>query len=260
MSGSGRMAPSLLADWARVAARIQSSRRVAVLLDFDGTLVKIAPRPDQVHLAPATRRALRRLARHPHIRVAVISGRRRSELLRIIGLQRIHYFGLYGWETRLHSAIPASAIASLRRARLQLSIHLSSIPGLWTEDKRFTLSIHLLEVSPQVQQRVRRKVRSVLLPFEKTLRVVDNLRDIEIVPRCILGKGIAVQQYLAKPGLCQALPFYFGDDCSDEPAYQAVRDGVSVRVGAARFTTARYSLRGPAAVAEVFARLEAALN
>jgi hypothetical protein len=56
------------------------------------------------------------------------------------------------------------------------------------------------------------------------------------------------------------IPFYFGDDHSDEPAFKAVRDGISIRVGAPRLTTARYTLRGPAAVADVFTRMEVALN
>jgi trehalose 6-phosphate phosphatase len=90
--------------------------------------------------------------------------------------------------------------------------------------------------------------------------VIDNLRDVEIVPRCILGKGMAVQHLLAKPALSNALPFYFGDDFSDEPAFEAVSKGISVRVGAARPTNARYSIRGPAAVAAVLAKLEVALR
>jgi trehalose 6-phosphate phosphatase len=260
MSQSRHMAPALVTDWARVAARVRSSGRIAVLFDFDGTLVKIAPRPDQVRLAPLTRRALRRLARHPRVTIAVISGRRRSELLRFIAVQGIRYFGLYGWEDRRRSALPAPAVAALRRAREQLSIQLSSICGLWTEDKQFSLSVHLLGVSPPQQGRARRMLRSLLLPYRKTLRVIDNLRDVEIVPRCILGKGMAVQHLLAKPALSNALPFYFGDDFSDEPAFEAVSKGISVRVGAARPTNARYSIRGPAAVAAVLAKLEVALR
>jgi trehalose 6-phosphate phosphatase len=260
MSRSGHVAPSLGVDWPRVSARIQSSRHVALLFDFDGTLVKIAPRPEQVRLAPTTRHALRRLARHPHVTIAVISGRRRSELLRLIGVQGINYFGLYGWESRRRSTLPVFAVTVLRRTQEQLTIHLSSVPGLWTEDKRFSLSVHLLNLSPPEQSRVRRKIRTLLHPFRKTLRLINNLRDVEIVPRCILGKGIAVQQFLATPALCHALPFYFGDDISDEPAFEAVRKGISIRVGAARQTTAHYSLRGPAAVAAVLIKMEAALN
>jgi trehalose-phosphatase len=254
-----RIAPSLTADWAHVAAQIQSCCRVAVFLDFDGTLVNIVPRPDQVRLAPATRRVLRRLARHPRVTLVVISGRRRAELLRYIGLPGIRYFGLYGWERSDHAPLPCSALLALRSARAQLSIHLSSIPGLWIEDKHFSLSVHFLGVSPPAQRRAWRKLRSLLLPFQETLHVIENLRDAEIVPHHILGKGFAVQQFLAKPARCAVLPFYFGDDLSDEPAFKAIGKGISIRVGAARPTRARYSIRGPATVAAVLTKLETAL-
>ena len=259
MSRFDRMAPSLTADWTHVAAQIRSSCRVAVFLDFDGTLVNIAPRPDQVRLAPTMRQVLRRLARHRRVTLVVISGRRRAELLRYIGLPGIRYFGLYGWERSSHSPLPSSTLSALRIAREQLSIHLSSIPGLWIEDKHFSLSVHFLGLSPPAQRRARRKLRSLLLPFQETLHAIENLRETEIVPRCILGKGIAVQQFLAKPARCRALPFYFGDDFSDEPAFEAVGKGISIRVGAPRRTRARYSIRGPASVAAVLSKLEAAL-
>jgi trehalose 6-phosphate phosphatase len=189
----------------------------------------------------------------------VISGRRRSELQRYIGLPGIRYYGLYGWERSGHSPLPSSALRALRSARTQLSIHFSSIPGIWVEDKHFSLSVHFLGASKPAQRRARRKLRSLLLPFQKTLRVIENLRDAEIVPCCVQGKGIAVQRFLAKPARCRALPFYFGDDLSDEPAFEAVGKGISIRVGAPRPTRARYSIRSPAAVAAVLAKLEAAL-
>jgi len=255
-----RMAPHLVADWDRIAAQIQLSRCVAVFLDFDGTLVNIARLPDQVHLASSIRHVLQRLALHPRVTLVVISGRRRAELLRYIGLRHIRYFGLYGWERGRHSPLPVSALTALRRARIQLSIHLASIPGLWIEDKHLTLSVHLLGVSPALQRLARRNLHSLLLPFQKTLRVIENLRDAEVVPRCISGKGIAVQQFLAKPTFRHALPFYFGDDLSDEPAFEALCKGISIRVGAARPTRARYSIRGPAEVAFVLTRIEAALK
>ncbi|HXN24630.1 MAG TPA: trehalose-phosphatase [Candidatus Dormibacteraeota bacterium] len=259
MSGLQRMAPRLLAHWDHVAARIHSSPRVAVFLDFDGTLVRIARRPDQVHLATSTRRVLRRLGHHPRVTVVVISGRRRAELLGHIGLRGVGYFGLYGWERGRHSPLPASARIALRRVRRQLSIRLSKIPGIWIEDKHLSLSVHLLNVSPPRQRWARREVRSVLRPFRETLHVFENLRDSEVVPRSIPSKGVAVRQFLAKPALCHALPFYFGDDLSDEPAFAAVHKGISICVGAARPTRARYSIRGPAEVAAVLTKLEAAL-
>ena len=259
MSRIGRMVRSLSKDWDAMAARIHSSCRVIVFLDFDGTLVNIAPRPEQVRLAPETRRLLRRLARHPRVAVVVISGRRRSELLRYIGVPGIRYFGLYGWERSGHSPLPRSAVASLRGVRKKLSILLSSIPGMWVEDKQFSLSVHLLAVSPRNQQRARRKLRSLVLPFQKTLRVIENIRDMEIVPRCIADKGVVVRQFLDKPACRHGLAFYFGDDLSDESAFEAVAKGISIRVGAPRPTRACYSIRGPAAVAAVLRKLESSL-
>lgn len=255
-----REAPGLVADWDRLAARIRLSRRVAVFLDFDGTLVNIAPLPDEVRLAPVTRRVLRRLVRHPRVTLVVISGRRRAELWRYIGLRGIHYFGLYGWERSRHSRLPVSAFSALRRAKIELSVHLGSIPGLWIEDKRLSLSVHLLGVSPALQRQARQQLDSLLLPFQKSLRVIENLRDAEIVPRCISGKGMAVEQFLATPPLRRALPIYFGDDLSDEPAFRAVGKGISIRVGAERPTRARYLVRNPATVARVLTRLERSLR
>jgi trehalose 6-phosphate phosphatase len=260
MSGLERMAPPLVGDWDRIAAQIQSSRRVVVFLDFDGTLVNIAPRPDQVRLAPLTRRVLRRLSRHPRVTVVVISGRRRAELLRYVGLRGIRYFGLYGWERGRRSPLPASALIALRRVCTELSIHLSVFRGVWVEDKHFSLSVHFLGVPPRVEHRARRKLRSLLLPFQKTLHVIENVRDAEIVPRHISGKGTAVRELLAKPTLSHALALYFGDDLSDEPAFEALRKGISIRVGAARPTCARYSVPSPATLASVLARLEATLR
>src|SRR5713226_4905577 len=98
MSPSTRAVPRLSSRWEQVARRIRASRHVVVFLDFDGTLVRIAPRPDQVHVPADTRRMLRRLARRPRVTLVVISGRRRPDLQRRVGVHGIHYFGLYGAE------------------------------------------------------------------------------------------------------------------------------------------------------------------
>jgi trehalose-phosphatase len=255
-----RVARPLAGNWKRIAAQIKSSRRVVVFLDFDGTLVNMAPRPDQVRLEPLTRRVLRRLSRHPRVTVVVISGRRRAELLRYVGLRGIHYFGLYGWERGRRSSLPASALIALRRVCGELSIHLSAFHGVWVENKHFSLSVHFLGVIPRVERRARRKLRSLLRPFQDVLHVIDNFRDAEIVPRDISGKGTAVQDFLSKRPHRHALPFYFGDDLSDEPAFEALHTGVTIRVGAARPTCASYSIPSPATLALLLARLEVALR
>lgn len=254
-----RGTPHLLAHWDGVAARIRAHHRVAVFLDFDGTLVAIAPRPEQVRVTPATRRILRRLARHPRATLVMISGRRRAELLHFIGIRGIRYFGLYGWERSATSTLPARVRDALRRARTHLKHHLRAHPSIWIENKRRSFSVHLLDAPPAIQPRVRRELRVWLKPFRPTLRLAENLRDVEILPRSIPGKGIAVRRFLSQPAFRRCFPIYFGDDLSDESAFLAVRRGVSVHVGKGRATRARYSVRSPAEVTTALAKLEAAL-
>jgi trehalose 6-phosphate phosphatase len=253
----------LLPNWNRVAklvrARVREGGQVAIFLDFDGTLVDIAPRPELVRLKPAARRILQRLARHRRAHVFLISGRRREELLEHVGIRGIGYFGLYGWEGGKAAALPSRTRAELQRAKAQLDRHVIAYPAAWIENKTSSLSIHLLAVPREQQPRLRRELGDWLRPFRKSLRVIVNLRDVEVLPRSIQGKGAAVRRLLAQAKLRGAFPFYFGDDFSDESGFAAVRRGVSVHVGNSHRTRARYSVRAPAEVAIALVKLEAML-
>jgi trehalose 6-phosphate phosphatase len=259
MTSQKRLPPHLFKHWAGVASRIQASRRVVVFLDFDGTLVRIAPRPDAVSMALPTRRVLRCLASHPRVTLAVISGRRRAELRQYVDIPGIHYLGLYGWERSRNAAVSEPTRNALRCMLDRITPQLGNYPGLWIEDKQLSLSIHYRTASPTVQRLARSALRKLLLPFHRFLRLFINLREAEIVPHCIAGKGRATTQFLAKRALRQAIPVYFGDDLSDEPAFAAVHSGISICVGVARATRANYFLRGPAEVATALLKLEAAL-
>ena len=258
---TGRRSVShLFRHWQEVAARIRAKRRAIVFLDFDGTLVHIASRPNRVRMKPAMRRVLRRLAINPKVTVAVISGRRRDELRRCVGIPKLQYLGLYGWERGGKTPLPASARVSLFRMHVLLVKKLSACPGVWIEPKQKSFSVHLLGAKAGVQRRAREMVRKLLHPFRATLQVLENLRDVEVMPRQIPDKGAAVREFLAKPASRGALSFCFGDDLSDEPAFAAVRRGVSVLVGKTRTTLAQFRLRGPEEVAAALTRLEEALE
>jgi trehalose 6-phosphate phosphatase len=246
----------LLKNWGKVAKKVRAHRSVTVFLDFDGTLVDIVPRPDQVRLTPQAREILRRLARHPNASLIVVSGRRRAELLKYIGIPGIRYFGLYGWERNAATSLPIGVRAALRHAKTALEPLVVAYPGLWIENKRSSLSVHLLHVRPVLHARVQSEIRACLKPFQKQLRAVENIRDVEILPRSIPGKGIAVSALLKQTAHRASFPFYFGDDFSDESGFVAVRRGASIHVGRPRPTHARYHLRNPQEVAVALAQLE----
>jgi trehalose 6-phosphate phosphatase len=250
----------LLKSWNDIAAQIRKRGCVIIFLDFDGTLVDIAPRPELVHLKAEAREVLRRLSKHPLATVVMVSGRRRGELLEHIAVPDIHYFGLYGWERDDHCALPADAQKALGDVREALEPLLKKYPNLWIENKNSSLSVHLLHVPKPLHEKLREDLIAVLQPFQKKLHAVGNIRDVEIMPRSIPGKGLAVREFLRDSGDKRALAFYFGDDYSDESGFVAVGRGVSVHVGKPRPTKARYRVRTPANVAKVLGRIEGVLN
>ena len=67
---------------------------------------------------------------------------------------------------------------------------------------------------------------------------------------------MAVRKFLNQPDMRGALPIYFGDDFSDEPAFVAAESGISVLVGKRRATQAQYCVRGPVEVTEALSRME----
>ncbi len=252
--------PDLLKNWDGIAAQIRKHGRVTIFLDFDGTLVDIAPRPELVHLKPEAQDVLRRLSKHPLAKVVIVSGRRRAELLEHIAVPDIHYFGLYGWERDDTCVLPADAQKALREAKEKLEPLLKKYPNLWIEDKNSSLSVHLLHVPKARHEALREELRAVLLPFQKTLHAVGNIRDVEILPRSIPGKGLAVKDFLRDRAEKNSLAFYFGDDYSDESGFEAVGRGASVHVGKARATKARYRLKTPRDVAKALKRIEGVLE
>jgi trehalose 6-phosphate phosphatase len=252
--------PHLFADWGRVARLIGGKKRLLIFLDFDGTLVRIAAKPEAVRLDQQTRDILRKLAGHRNVKIVVISGRQRAELQHFIGIPKIRYMGLYGWESNGSKKIPFPVREALAHTLVSLQSALPAYPGVWIEAKRNSFSVHLLGTSRETQGQVRLRLKEQMKPLQKTLQVMENLRDIEVAPVAIGDKGMAVRKIIGEPAMRGALPVYFGDDFSDEPGFLAVRKGIPILVGKRRTTRAKYALRGPAEVAAALSRMEEAIQ
>jgi trehalose 6-phosphate phosphatase len=256
MTGVHSTTPHLFEKWESILRRIRGNNHIVIFLDFDGTLVRIAPMPDAVFLQSETQEVLRRLGKNRKVELVIISGRRRADLQRYIGIRKIKYMGLYGWENKQNKKVPYPERVALAQTLVDLLAELPAYPGAWIEPKLNSFSVHLKGLNGEVQSKVRRAVKKRVEFLPGTLQAMNNLRDVEVAPVSIGDKGIAVRNLLRQTALRGALPIYFGDDMSDEPAFAAVGKGVSILVGKRRATQAKFFLRGPAEVTEALSKME----
>jgi trehalose 6-phosphate phosphatase len=206
------VAPSLLAQLA------EEPDRAAILLDVDGTLAPIVPRPEQARVPAETRAEVERLAAR-YALVACVSGRPGDDARRLVGVEGVVYVGLHGLELEAEAE------------RYRDAIHRFAETVDWpVEDKGLTVSFHYRAVEDEDGARAELE------------RVAGRARDagfsarfgrkvLEILPPVQAHKGTAVRHLLERAGLDRAL--YAGDDLTDLDAFGALEDlelGVRVAI------------------------------
>jgi trehalose 6-phosphate phosphatase len=265
------IAPSdALAHWDEIARRLAGAR-LALFLDYDGTLAPIAPTPELATLPETTREALvRAAARFP---VAILSGRGREDVAAKVGLPGLVYAGSHGFDIageNLRHEVGPEIPAAIKAAAARLAGDLSGIPGVRIEPKRFALSVHYRLAPEERLPEIERAVDAALAAHPALKKGLGK-KLFELRPALDWDKGKALLWILdqwgldrsaAEPNLPVLVPLYVGDDVTDEDAFQALRGhGLGIVVAQdgelPRETAAAYSLRDPDAVRELLERLAA---
>ena len=244
----------LLESWRQVSAKLREGGTIALFLDFDGTLAGLRARPEEVWLHPATRRVLLRLARRPQFRVWVISGRRMADVRDRIRVPGVRYLGLHGWEGNGDTKLSEAAQSALSQALRSAIQRIEGTPGVWIENKGATFAVHCRGASDSSVRETRATLRSILEPVRSRLRLMEGDDLLEVLPRELKGKGAAARREWRT--LRGAVPVYLGNDATDEPAFEALARGVTVRVGRKRTSRAGFRLRSPAEVRTFLEKLE----
>ena len=257
LRAEGRRTPQHLFDcWSHLARPLRLAEHLVLWLDFDGTLVRLGRRPDEVWLGDSTRRVLRRLARHPRVTLCVISGRRRADLRRRVRVPGVRYLGLHGWEQKGDVRKPRLSQRPLQRARRLIERRLRGLRSIWVENKELSFVVHYRGASPGAVRRAEAVLGEELERFAPQLGQLAGKKSWEVLPRQIEGKGSAVRSLLGDFPRA-VLPIYVGDDTTDESAFAVLRRGLTVRVGAPRSTGARFFLRNSEEVMSFLEKLEA---
>ena len=242
--------------WKEISERIEGAKVLALLLDFDGTLVKIQRRPHTVRVPAHTRRLLARLARHPKVFVAIVSGRRQLDLQKRIGLRVLHYIGLHGAEEiGRKTRVSKEAQRDLALVKTRIKKTIGSMPGMRIEDKGLSLAVHYRGAKTAIARAAKHHLLKLIAPLRHTLKMLTGAMVWEVLPVGIRGKGVAARDRLKQfPAGTAAI--YIGDDGTDESAFQELLDQITIRVGKTKETHARYYLRSPCEVIHFLSRLE----
>src|SRR5271156_3905646 len=265
VSGAAKGNPAMHAPrylfraWSEVADRLREAKTCALLLDFDGTLVKLQRRPWEVRVPQRTKRLLERLARHPRLFVAIVSGRRCQDLQTRIGVETLHFIGLHGAEEQgKHTKISSASARILARAQQNARTRMAAMDGMRVEDKGMSFAVHYRQASAPIARAAKFCLMDVVAPLQDTLRVLEGAMVWEVLPNEIRGKSGAVRDLLS--GFPAGTPaIYIGDDGTDEAAFCALGDQITIRVGKVQKSHAKYYLRDPDEVIRFLVRLEAEL-
>jgi len=261
-----QLVPNALACYAEIEREL-GGRRAAVFLDYDGTLTPIVGRPDLAVLSEEMRTAVKNLA--TICKVAIISGRDRADVHRLVGLDELIYAGSHGFDIagpaglRIQHEEGAAFTTTAQRAAARLAEALTSIQGVLVEPKRLAVAVHYRQVTAKDVPAVEAAVDSVLKCMPD-LRKTFGKKVFELRPRLDWDKGKAVLWLLSTLGLDrhEVLPFYLGDDTTDEDAFAVLQArGIGILVGCpARETAARYALDAPADVGRFLGNLATTLE
>lgn len=222
---------------------------LALLLDFDGTLVPIVATPDAIAVSDDLRALIEEAMARLDGRVAIISGRSLEQLDALWGesLNGVTVAASHGLELRSDGLLSAPEHSALF-ARLARETHkcFGAHQGVVIELKTFGLGLHY-RLAPRLRAAVHDWARECAEDHHLAIQPGDMVFEL-LLPGA--NKGEAVRQIMARRRFAGSSPVYIGDDLTDIPAIIAARalGGRGIAVGQKIAAHADDVLAGPAEV------------
>lgn len=250
------------------------SKKVAVFLDYDGTLSPIVDDPDRAIMSDPMRSTVRDVGKI--FPTAIISGRSRDKVYELVGLTELYYAGSHGMDImgpvnhtepnghpnctkstdqpgkEVNLFQPASEfLPMIDEVFRTLVENTRGIKGAKVENHKFCASVHYRNVDEKNWPTIAQSVHDILKDYPR-LRLTHGRKVLEVRPVIDWDKGKAVEFLLESLGLKNSedvLAIYIGDDKTDEDAFKMLRErnqGYGILVSSVpKETNAFYSLRDP---------------
>ncbi|MGU3361806.1 trehalose-phosphatase [Methylobacterium sp. M6A4_1b] len=215
----------------------------ALYLDFDGTLVEIAPKPDQVRVDPALAPALERLRDRLGGALAIVTGRPIGVIDDFLTPARFDIAGLHGVERRVDGVVSGGSAADHPELRAQVpALHaaVAALEHVLIEDKGASVAVHWRLATPSDADAAEAAVKAAVATLGSAYRLQLGKAVGEIVPASAT-KGHAIRALAENPPYAGRRAIFLGDDLTDEKAFAVVNadGGVSVRIGGAETIASR---------------------
>jgi trehalose 6-phosphate phosphatase len=203
----------------------------ALFLDFDGTLVDIAPQPEAVVVPAGLRDTLERLHQYLGGAAAVISGRPIEQIDSFLLPLVLPAAGVHGAERRnaggelvLLSTHPLQLVEAAAGALA------AQHPELRIENKRGSIAVHYRQ-APQLEALC---VQTIQAAVEQSpgLTLLHGKMVVEAKPGGA-SKGRAIEAFMQEPPFKGRTPVFIGDDITDEVGFSTVQrlGGMGIKVG-----------------------------
>jgi len=208
---------------------------VAIMLDVDGTLLDIAPRPQEVFVPKNLRETLQLLRRELDGAVAFISGRPLHDIDRIFAPLRLPAVGGHGAEIRTsgdgeikrHTRVPFDPVL-----KMQFYEVAKIGPGIIVEDKDYSIALHY-RLAPQLGGQIMDAVAEIYEHAGKNVfEILPGKFVVEIKPRGF-NKGLGLKHLMRHAPFAGRRPVFVGDDTTDHAAFAVLPDfkGIGYSVG-----------------------------
>ncbi|CAN1333339.1 Probable trehalose-phosphate phosphatase G [Linum perenne] len=270
--------PSALKSFEQITISARN-KKIAVFLDYDGTLSPIVDDPDQAIMSEEMRSAVRNVAKY--FPTAIISGRSRDKVYELVGLTELYYAGSHGMDIMgpTNQTVASNHLKFVESSDEQvgkeenlfqparefipmidevfrtLVENTKEIKGAKVENHKFCTSVHYRNVDEKNWPIIAQRVHDILKDYPR-LRLTHGRKVLEVRPKIEWDKGKAVEFLLKSLGLSNrdnVLPVYIGDDRTDEDAFKVLKEGKKRGCGilvspVPKESNAIYSLRDPTEV------------
>jgi len=232
----------------------RSTRQRLLLLDYDGTMVPFAARPEEAAPDEELITLLRRLIEDKKNTIVIISGRDMETLqdwLGGIGADLVAEHGALirraeddKWRQQTSEA-PGGWKGELRPL---LELYVDRTPGSMLEEKTASMAWHYRRAEPDLGDlRAKQLTENLEGSVANTPLVIMQGSKVVEVKESGIGKGRAARTWL-EGNTNYDFILATGDDVTDEEMFEVMPDGAwSIRIGVDRRSAAKYSLRGPSA-------------